>query len=237
MSKPIKALIVMTSVDTVPGIDRATGYYIDEMAAPYTALADAGAEITLSSIAGGEPPIDPNSLPEEGERPEPVKRVLSDPITQRALKTTVPIAALNGADYDVVYLPGGHGTMWDFRQSGELARVVSEAWRAGAIVGAVCHGPAGLIEATDAAGESIVKGRKVNGFTNEEEAKVGLDDAVPYLLETALREAGGAYEKGAPFDAYAVRDGNLITGQNPASAEKVGALLVEALNARHAKAA
>lgn len=233
----IRALIVLTSTDEMPEIDRETGYYIDEMAAPWAALKDAGAEITFASIKGGEPPVDPNSLAEDGDDPAPVKRVLADDAAQSALRTTPPIEEIDGSHYDVVYLPGGHGTMWDFRQSDALGRVVSAAWQNGAVVGAVCHGPAGLLEAVDAQGEAIVKGRTVSGFTNEEEAAVGLDGVVPYLLESALRDAGANVSKGEAFEAHALRDGRLVTGQNPASAERVGALLLEALHAGRAQAA
>lgn len=234
-----KALFVLTSTDRFPddageAAGRKTGYYIDELAAPWAALVDAGVHIEFASIAGGEPPIDPNSLPDdEDERPAPVKRLLADDDAMAKLKASLPIAEIDGTAFDLVFLPGGHGTMFDFRKSEDLARVIGTAWDKGAVVGAVCHGPAGLIEARDASGTPIVKGRRVNGFTNSEEDAAGLTEAVPYLLETQLREQGAAFEGGADFESFAVRDGRLVTGQNPQSAEAVGALLVEALAERN----
>lgn len=231
---PMKALIILTSVSRFPAsagehAGRATGFYIDEMAGPYWAMRDAGIEVEFASIAGGKPPIDPASISEEGSRKAFVQRFLDDPVAPDALASSMPIAAVEADRYAAVFLPGGHGTMWDFRQSVILARVVGAAWDNGAVVGAVCHGPAGLIEAVDANGEPIVKGRHINAFTDAEEEAVGLTDAMPYLLERALRDKGALFEGTGNFQPYAVRDGQLVTGQNPASVPAVSDLLVEAI--------
>ena len=232
-----KALIVVTSVAKFPPsagehAGRATGFYMDEMAGPYFALTDAGYAVTIASIAGGEPPIDPSSLGEEGDRKPTVQRFLDDADAMAKLKDTPAVSAIDPTNYAAVFLPGGHGTMWDFRQSADLARLVGSAWDNGAVVSAVCHGPAGLIEAVDANGEPIVKGRRVNSFTDAEEAAVGLTDAVPFLVETSLREQGARFEGTDNFGSHVAVDGRLVTGQNPASVAAVGGAIVAALASR-----
>ncbi|SFI48606.1 type 1 glutamine amidotransferase domain-containing protein [Jannaschia pohangensis] len=234
-----KALFILTSTsefpaDGGPAAGRKTGYYIDEMAAPWAALTDAGVDITFASIKGGEAPIDPNSMEDDGDNPEPVQRVLGDPDVMAQLKATLPVDSIDPTSFDLIFLPGGHGTMFDFRQTPALADVIGKAWDNGAVVGAVCHGPSGLIEARDASGDPIVKGRKVSGFTDSEEDAAGLTDSVPYLLEQELRAKGALFEKGDDFTSHAVRDGRLVTGQNPTSSEAVAKLLVAALEARSA---
>ncbi|MEL7465400.1 MAG: type 1 glutamine amidotransferase domain-containing protein [Pseudomonadota bacterium] len=230
-----RALFVLTSVGEMPGLGRPTGWYADEFATPFFALRDAGLSIDVASIKGGAAPVDPKSLGSDDDRKPNVARMLADDVAAE-LRATTPIAEVDGAGYDIVFLPGGHGVMWDFAQSEALAGVVSAAFQRGAVVGAVCHGPAGLLGAVDAKGASILKGRSVNGFTDAEERAVELDDAMPYLLETRMRAAGGVFENAGLFEAHAVRDGTLVTGQNPASVGRVADLLLEAL-AERAKAA
>ena len=229
-----RALIVLTSIGQFPALTgahagRATGFYMDETATPYWALRDAGVDVAFASIEGGEPPADPRSIGEEGGRVPSVQRFLDDADAMRALRSSARIADVDAHAYDLVFLPGGHGTMWDFAQSAELARVIGRAHDIGAVIGAVCHGPSGLIHAKDAAGEPIVKGRRVAAFTDAEERAVGLAGVVPYLLEGELRRRGALFEATGNFQSHAVRDGNLVTGQNPASAAAVAVLLVEAL--------
>lgn len=232
-----RALFVLTSTSEMPGLGRPTGWYADEFATPYFALRDAGFSIDVASIAGGAAPVDGKSLGTDEDRKPNVARMLADDEASTAIKSTTPIAEIDGTGYDVVFLPGGHGVMWDFAQSETLAGIVGAAFARGAVVGAVCHGPAGLLGATDGAGTSILKGRRVNGFTDDEERAVKLEDEVPYLLETRMREAGGVFESVANFESHAVRDGNLVTGQNPASVRKVADLLLEALADRARTAA
>lgn len=221
-----KILIVLTSHAVLGETGRPTGFYWEELAVPYWAFRDAGAEVVLASIAGGAPPADPASTEEESDA---VRRFRADPAAMAALAATAPVADLPAGDFAGVFLPGGHGTMWDLPGSAALAALVGTLFDAGRPVGAVCHGPAGLLEAKRADGRPIVAGRRVNGFTDEEEAKAGLTEVVPFLLETRLRALGGRFEGGAPFTPFALRDGNLVTGQNPMSSAPAAKLMLEAL--------
>ncbi|PWS36395.1 glutamine amidotransferase [Falsiroseomonas bella] len=229
-----RVLIVLTSHGDLGG-KRPTGFYWEELAAPYWAFRDAGHEVTLASIAGGEPPADPTSLSEKN--PPAVTRFLEDSKAMAALRATRPVASLDRTGWDAIFLPGGHGTMWDLPGSAPLAALVGSLFDAGKPVGGVCHGPAGLVAARRADGRPVVEGRRVNGFTDSEEAAAGLTDVVPFLLESRLRELGGRFEGGADFAPYAVRDGNLVTGQNPASAEPAARLMLDALGEAKARPA
>jgi putative intracellular protease/amidase len=223
-------LVVLTSHDRIGDAGRATGFFWEELAAPYYAFRDAGHRVTLASIAGGRPPADPTSLEEdEGKRPAAVRRFLADEAAMAALASTLAVTEVDPAGFDAIFLPGGHGTMWDFPGNEALARAVGAIYEAGGVVGAVCHGPAGLVGARRMDGRPLVEGLAVNGFTDAEESAVGLTEAVPFLLETRLRDLGGRFEGGAPFTSKAVRDGRLVTGQNPMSSAAVADLLLEAL--------
>lgn len=225
-----KALIVLTSHTRVDGTDKQTGFYFDEMATPYWALVDAGHEVVIASIKGGAPDHDPSSVKERvEERPAPVQRFLDDKAAMAQLSGTPRMEDVSAEGFDAVFLAGGHGTMFDFPKSEALARVVGEVFDAGGVVAAVCHGPAGLVGARRADGKPLVAGLRVNSFTNAEEAAVGLVDAMPFLLETRLRELGADFEGTDNFQGHALRDGQLITGQNPASAGMVAKLMVESL--------
>ena len=229
-----RLLFVLTSVSQFPDSGRLTGFYMDEMAIPYWTLRDAGARIDFASIKGGEAPIDPNSLGEDGNRVEEVQRFLDDSETMVAMNGASAVEDVDATQYDGVFLPGGHGTMWDFAQSKPLADLIGTCFDRGAVIGAVCHGPAGLVSAKQADGRPVVDGKTVNSFTNAEENAVGLTDVVPYLLETELRNKGAIFEATLEtFNPYAVRDGNLVTGQNPASARPVADLMLEAFAAAH----
>jgi putative intracellular protease/amidase len=233
-----KILIVVTSHTAMGNTGRPTGFFYEELATPYWALVDAGFDVDIASIQGGPAGYDPSSLDVDASaRPAPVTRFLADPTAMSKLAKTLPIEAVNEATYNAVFLPGGHGTMWDFPGSGALARIVGTLLDAGKVVGAVCHGPAGLLSAKRADGRPIVTGRRVNGFTDAEEQAVGLIQVVPFLLETRLREQGGLFENGPNFQPYAVRDGNLVTGQNPASSALVAENIIAALRETRAGAA
>lgn len=233
-----KVLFVLTSHTQLGSTGRVTGFYFDEMAAPYWALIDAGHEVEIASIAGGKAPVDPTSLAEDpAERPAPVVRFLADAEAMAKLENTKAIDEVDASGFDAVFLPGGHGTMYDFPTSKPLAEIVSTVFNAGGVVGAVCHGPAGLVGATRPDGRPIVEGRRVNGFRDAEEVAVELTDQMPFPLETKLRALGGLFEGGDNFTPYAVRDGNLVTGQNPMSAGPVAEKLVEALAETKALAA
>lgn len=230
-----KVLMVLTSHTVVGDTGRATGFHFEEMTTPYWAFVDAGIEVDIASIRGGPGAHDPSSLKADpSTRPDSVNRFLSDRASADKLARTIAIETVSADDYAGVFLPGGHGTMWDMPGSAALADVVGKVFIAGGAVGAVCHGPAGLVSARRADGRSIVAGRRVNAFTDAEEAAVDMTDVVPFLLEMRLRELGGQFEGGPNFQPYAVRDGNLITGQNPASASLVAKHMVEAVMSRSA---
>lgn len=225
-----KILMVLTSHDRLGDTDRQTGFFFEELAAPYWAFVDAGHEVEIASVAGGKVDPDPSSLAEnEDERPESVRRFLDDPKAMAKLENTQAVGAVDPQQYDGIFLPGGHGTMWDFPRNTALAEMVSAIYDRGGVVGAVCHGPAGLVNARRPDGEPLVKGKRINGFTNAEEEAVGLADVVPFLLQSRLEELGADFEHGEPFGAHAVRDGRLVTGQNPASSQKTAELMLEAL--------
>jgi len=225
-----RILIITTSHADMGSPDEKTGVWLEELTTPYYAFTDNGADVTLASIAGGPIPIDPLSIGDDSRKEESVRRYFEDRDLRAKVGDTPAFTSLDGNIFDAVFLPGGHGTMWDYPKSAELAALVSRYLAQGKPVAAVCHGPAGLTAALDANGDPIVKGRKVAGFTNSEERAVGLADTVPFLLEDKLRELGGDYHKGPDFAPFAVRDGLLITGQNPASAAKAAALTLEAVN-------
>lgn len=224
-----RILIITTSHADMGSAGEKTGVWLEELTTPYYAFADHGAEVTLASIAGGPVPIDPRSTGDDSRKEESVRRYFGDHGLQAKVANTPAFTSLDDANFDAVFLPGGHGTMWDYPKSAELATLVSRYLAQGKPVAAVCHGPAGLTKAIDGKGEPIVRGKKVAGFTNSEESAVGLADTVPFLLEDKLRQLGGDYKKGPDFAPFAVRDGLLITGQNPASATKVAALTLEAV--------
>ena len=230
-----KALIILTSNGLLGDTGKPTGFYYDEMATPYWALMDAAFSVDIASIRGGKAPHDKGSYGELGSRPAPVQRFLDDPASMAKVENTIAIADTDPSHYTAVFLPGGHGTMWDFTDA-KLAELIGRAWDNGAVIGAICHGPAGLVKARRADGTSVVAGLKVNSFTDAEELAVGLTDVVPFLLETELRRLGAKFEGAANFQPYAVRDGRLVTGQNPRSVDAVAALILQALSERLATA-
>ena len=224
-----RILMVATSADRMDPGTEPTGVWLEELTTPYYAFRDAGAEVTLASIAGGAVPIDQRSLAGEGPNAPSVERYFKDAVLQAELAATPAVAAVDFAGYDALFLPGGHGTMFDYPGSAALARLVEQFDRAGKIVAAVCHGPAGLVAAQKADGTPFVSGRRLAAFTDSEERAVGLDQAVPFLLESRLKELGARHEAGPDFAAFALRDGNLVTGQNPASAADTAELVMAAL--------
>lgn len=232
MSAALKVLIVLTSHAQMGATTEPTGFWLEEFTTPYYAFADAGAQVEIASIKGGRAPIDPRSL-QAADEPDSVKRYRADPQLQAALEQTLAVEAVAAHDYDIVFLPGGHGTMWDLPDSAALSQLIATTLERGDVVGAVCHGPAGLVNARFKDGKPVVAGRKVAGFTNSEEEAVGLAKVVPFLLETRLRELGGQYTSGPDFKPFAVADGNLVTGQNPASSARTAELaLATARSAR-----
>ncbi|HLO75492.1 MAG TPA: type 1 glutamine amidotransferase domain-containing protein [Magnetospirillum sp.] len=228
----MKILMILTSSATMGDSAEPTGVWFEELATPYYAFVDAGASVTLASIAGGAVPVDPRSVRPRGENEPSVERFLGDAAASASLKATPPVAAVDVSGYDAVFLPGGHGTMWDLPGSKALAALLGKAWASGKVVAAVCHGPAGLVGVKDAEGNPLVRGRRLTSFTDSEEQAVGLTATVPFLLESRLRELGGRYESAGNFQPFAIADGRLVTGQNPASSALTAKLTLEALKAR-----
>ena len=223
-----KVLFVLTSHDKLGNTGEKTGFWIEEFAAPYYELADKGVEITIASPEGGQPPIDPRSA-DPSSATEDTKRFDNDKALQEKLANTVKLADVNEADYDAVFYPGGHGPLWDLASSETSQSLIASFYTNNKPIAFVCHAP-GVLKEVKVNGEYLVKGKKVTGFTNEEEEAVGLTKVVPFLLENALKANGAAYSKGENWAPYAVEDGLLITGQNPASSKLVAQKLLDQLN-------
>lgn len=229
-----RILMIATSADRMTPGTEPTGVWLEELTTPYYAFRDAGADVTLASIKGGAIPVDERSVNADGENDASVERYLKDEALKNEVANTPAFGSLDTTDFDAVFLPGGHGTMFDYPGSEELARLVEQFDREGRIVAAVCHGPAGLVSAKKPDGTPFVAGRRVAAFTDSEERAVGLDQAVPFLLETRMKELGAFHEAGPDFQPSALRDGNLVTGQNPASATRTAELVIDALKAKAA---
>ncbi|HEY0895816.1 MAG TPA: type 1 glutamine amidotransferase domain-containing protein [Sphingobacteriaceae bacterium] len=227
----MKILIVLTSHGELGNTGEKTGFWIEEFAAPYYVFYDAGAEIILASPKGGQPPIDPKSDAPENQT-EATKRFKGDDALQGLLADTRKLSEVSASDFDAVFFPGGHGPLWDLSSDENSIRLIEDFWKSGKPVAAVCHAPAALLNARDQTGEPLVRGRKVTGFANSEEAAVQLTDVVPFLLEDELRSRGGDYSKTEDWGVHVVRDGLLITGQNPASSEEAADQLLALLEAR-----
>jgi putative intracellular protease/amidase len=225
-----RILVITTSHATLGTTGKPTGLWLEELAVPYWAFRDAGYEVDIVSMAGGKVPLDPRSVDEGSGRSGAVQRFLNDAHLIEHMNAAPALASVAPEDYDAIFLPGGHGTMWDLPADENLARAIAKAYDEGRIVSAVCHGPAGLVGALRADGKALVGARRVTAFTNAEEAAAGLTDTVPFLLESRLRELGAIFESAQPFKSFVVRDGNLITGQNPQSSQAVADAVLEALS-------
>ena len=223
----MKILMVLTSHDRLGDTGKPTGFWLEEFAAPYYVFKDAGAEVTLASPKGGQPPVDPKS-DEPANQTEATARFKGDAAAQAALATTMRLAEVNADDFDTVFYPGGHGPMWDLAGDAASIALIERFYAAGKPVAAVCHAPAALLKASHQ-GQPIVKGKRVTGFANSEEAAVQLTTVVPFLLEDELKRLGGTYEKAEDWADFTVVDGRLITGQNPASSASAARELLELL--------
>jgi len=224
----LKVLIVLTSHSQMGDTGHKTGFWVEEFANPYYTLVDQGVDITIATPKGGAAPIDPtSSLPQNAT--EDTERFNKDEAVQKMIKETIALADINFEEYDAVFYPGGHGPLWDLAEDKTSAKLIQDFYAANKPVAFVCHAPAALKHVKDANGEFLVKGKKVTGFTNEEEEAVQLTKVVPFLVEDMLKENGGIYSRGKTWEAYAVQDGNLITGQNPASSALVAELLLKML--------
>lgn len=224
----MKILMVLTSHDALGDTGKKTGFWLEEFAAPYYVLKDAGADITLASPKGGQPPLDPKS-DEPDAQTDATRRFKDDPAARAALASTRPLSDISAGDFDAVFYPGGHGPLWDLAEDAVSIALIEAFARADKPVGAVCHAPAALRHVKGPDGEFLVKGRKVTGFTNGEEEAVGLTGVVPFLVEDMLAANGGLYSKGADWGVHIVTDGNLVTGQNPASSEGAAEALLALL--------
>ena len=232
----MKILMVLTSHDQLGTTGKKTGFWLEEFAAPYYVLKDAGADISLASPNGGQPPLDPKS-DEPASQTEDTLRFKADPEAQEALANTVKLSGVSPSGFDAVFYPGGHGPLWDLAEDPHSVALIEALHAAGKPVAAVCHAP-GVLRRTKAPnGEPLVAGKRVTGFANSEEAAVGLTEVVPFLVEDALKEAGGLYTKGPDWASYVRTDGTLVTGQNPASSKEAAEALVGLLQDRTGKAA
>jgi len=215
----MKVLFVLTSHSELGDTGKKTGFWVEEFAAPYYVMVDAGVDVTVASPKGGQPPIDPKSEAPDAQT-ESTKRYYADEQLKEKVSHTKVLADVKAGDFDAVFYPGGHGPMWDLYNDAHSIALIQDFWSAGKPVAAVCHAPSALLNVKDEKDEPLVKGKKVTGFTNTEEEAVELTDVVPYLLEDELIAKGGEYSKGADWGSYVVKDGMLITGQNPASSEE-----------------
>lgn len=212
----MKILMVLTSHNQLGNTGKPTGFWLEEFAAPYYVFLDAGLEVTLASPKGGQPPIDPKS-DEPDAQTDSTRRFRNDAEAQKLLATTHRLDSLNADEFDAVFYPGGHGPLWDLAQDPHSIKLIETFWATGKPVGAVCHAPGVLRQVKTPEGTPLVKGKRVTGFTNSEEEGVGLTAIVPFLVEDELKKAGGLFERIDDWGEYAVVDGHLVTGQNPAS--------------------
>jgi putative intracellular protease/amidase len=212
----MKILMVLTSHDEMGDTGNKTGFWLEEFAAPYYVFKDAGAEMTLASPKGGQPPIDPSS-DAEGAQTEDTHRFKADAAAQKHLASTLKLSDVLDEGFDAIFYPGGHGPLWDLAEDADSKRLIEAFAATDRPVGAVCHAPAVFRHTLGTDGKPLVSGRRVTGFTNSEEEAVGLTKIVPFLVEDMLTANGGLYEKGADWASFVLRDGKLVTGQNPAS--------------------
>ncbi len=224
----MKILMVLTSHDKLGNTGEKTGFWLEEFASPYYVFKDAGAEVTLASPLGGQPPLDPKSDTPDFQT-EATRRFKADSMAQKDLSNTLKLSEVAAADFDTVFYPGGHGPLWDLAQDSSSIALIEAMLAAGKPVAAVCHAPAVFLHPKTAEGTSVVQGKTVTGFTNSEEEAVGLTEIVPFLVEDMLKHNGGKYSKQADWQPHVVSDGLLITGQNPASSEPAAKALLEKL--------
>jgi len=228
----MKILMVLTSHDQLGNTGRKTGFWLEEFAAPYFVFRDANVDLTLASPKGGQPPIDPKSDLPENQTPA-MTRFKQDAGAQKALSQTRKLSEMKSEDFDTIFYVGGHGPMWDLVDNPVSIALIESFYNAGKPVAAVCHSPA-VFHRVMYKGSPLVKGKRVTGFTNGEEAAVGLTEVVPFLVEDELKRIGGLYEKAADWASFAVVDSGVVTGQNPASSTAAAKALMQLLSARKA---
>ena len=221
-------LMVLTSHSDLGDTGKKTGFWIEEFAAPYYLFKDSGAQITIVSPKGGQPPIDPKSDEPESQTPA-TKRFKADEELQKILSQTHKLAEVSQDGFDAIFYPGGHGPLWDLTNDNDSIKLIEAFWKNKKPVVAVCHAPAVLLNVKDENDDALVKDKNVTGFTNSEEEAVQLTDVVPFLLEDELKNKGGIYSKKEDWASYVVKDGLLITGQNPGSSEAAAEELLKLL--------
>ncbi|WP_225774719.1 type 1 glutamine amidotransferase domain-containing protein [Pseudomonas sp. Marseille-Q5115] len=226
----MKILMVLTSHDTLGNTGRKTGFWLEELAAPYYAFLDAKADLVLASPKGGQPPLDPKSN-EPSFQTDLTRRFEADATATALLASTVRLDSVSVADFDAVFYPGGHGPLWDLAEDPTSIQLIEAFQAAGKPTALVCHAPGVLRHVKNPDGTPLVQGKKVTGFTNTEEEAVGLTNVVPFLVEDVLKANGGVYSKGADWASYVVSDGLLITGQNPSSSSEAANVLINQLGA------
>jgi putative intracellular protease/amidase len=223
-----RILLVVTSSDRMGTAPEPTGFWLEEVVAPYYAFVDAKYDVTVASPLSGEAPKDPRSLAEDAQTPS-TRRFEADVKAQKMLNHTLKLSTLDPSDYDGVFFAGGHGTMEDFATDASVKAIVEGFWKQGKPVASVCHGPAALTQALNTRGEPLVKGKRFTCFTDQEETNIGVHVYVPFMLESRLKEQGGMPQNAEPFKANVVVDGQLITGQNPASSIPVAEAMIHQL--------
>ena len=228
----MRILMVLTSHDQLGNTGWKTGFWLEEFAAPYYVFRDAGAHLILASPKGGQPPIDPKSDLPENQTPA-MERFKRDKEAQEALSRTFQLSDMKSEEFDGIFYVGGHGPMWDLVDNPDSIALIESFYDSGKLVAAVCHAP-GVLHRVMYKGVPIVKGKRVTGFTNGEEEAVHLTKVVPFLVEDELKRLGGIYEKAADWEAFAIVDGRLVTGQNPASSSAAAKSVVEMLEAKKA---
>jgi putative intracellular protease/amidase len=224
----MKVLIVLTSRDKLGATGQRTGFWLEEFAAPYYVFKDAGTDITLASPLGGQPPVDPRSDSPDSQT-DATRRFKADRVAQEQLAHTVKLASVSASDYDALFYPGGHGPLWDLAEDRSSISLIEKMFAANKPVAAVCHAPGGLRYVRAPDGALLVRGRKVTGFSDSEEEAVGLTKVVPFLVEDMLKSNGGVYSKADNFQPHVVTDGNLVTGQNPASSASAASAVIKLL--------
>lgn len=224
----MKILMVLTSHDQLGDTGKKTGFWLEEFAAPYYVFKDAGADVTLASPKGGQPPLDPSSDAEDAQT-DATRRFKTDEAAQKDLANTAVLSAVSADGFDAIFYPGGHGPLWDLAEDSDSRTLIETFAASDRPIGAVCHAPAIFKHPKSADGKPLVAGKKVTGFTNTEEEGVGLTDVVPFLVEDMLTSNGASYQKGEDWASYVVVDGKLVTGQNPASSEEAAHKLLALL--------
>ncbi|WP_286858157.1 MULTISPECIES: type 1 glutamine amidotransferase domain-containing protein [Sphingobacterium] len=224
----LKVLVVLTSHDQLGDTGAKTGFWVEEFAAPYYVMADAGVTITIASPKGGQPPIDPKSAMPDFQTAA-TKRFDADMELQNKLANSIVLTAVNEQDYDAIFYPGGHGPLWDLANDKTSIALIESFWKHNKPVAAVCHAPGVFRFVKNTDGSPLVQGKRVTGFSNSEEEAVQLTNVVPFLVEDELVKLGGKYSKGADWSSHVIKDGKLITGQNPGSSEETARELLALL--------